>query len=103
MSVNTLNYHLVTAVFRTAFKFNLRDLFPCNKTKTRRAIDRGLAKIDDELDVANVIRLHLQSRWFFKQLFTKEKRKAARDLKSHLDTEQSPASDESGNNEPDPF
>jgi hypothetical protein len=103
VSVNTLNYHLLTAVYRTAFKFNLRVLFPCNKTKMRRAIDRGLAKIDDELDVANVIRLHLQSRWFFKQLFTKEKRKAARDLKSHLYSDQSPDSDESGNMKPDPF
>ena len=88
MSVNTLNYHIVSAVFRTRFKFNLRDLLPCNKSKLRRAIDRGLAKIDEELDVANVIRFHLQSRRLFKQLFSAEKRKAARDLKFYLVSDQ---------------
>jgi hypothetical protein len=86
VSVNTLNYQLLTTVYKTAFKFNLRDFSPCNKTKMRRALDRGLAKIDDELDVSNFIRFHLQSRGFFKQLLTSEKRKAARDLKYHLES-----------------
>ena len=77
--------------------------FPCNNTDRRRAINRGIAKIGDELDVANVIRFRLQSHRLFKQLFTTEKRKAAMDLKSHLNSDQSPASDESENKEPDPF
>ena len=81
----------------------MRDIFPCNKTKRKRAMERGLAKIDDELEVTNFIRFNLQTRSLLKQLFTAEKRKAARDLKFHLDSEQSPASDESGNIEPDPF
>ena len=38
-----------------------------------------------------------------KQLFTTSKRKAARDLKSHLYSDQPSVSDDSGNIDPDPF
>jgi hypothetical protein len=100
---NSLTQTLMSGVFKTAFKFRLRDAFLCNKTKRRKAIDRGLGKIDDELDVVNFIRFHLQTRSLLKQLFSAEKRKAARDFKSHLNSEQSPASEESSNLEPDPF
>jgi hypothetical protein len=46
-------------VFKIEFKFELRDLLPCRKTERRRAVNRGQAKIDDELDVASFIRFHL--------------------------------------------
>ncbi len=90
-------------VYKIAFKFRLRDAFYCNKTKRKITLDRGLGKIDYELDVVNFIRFQLQTRSLLKQLFTAEKRKAARDLKSHLDCDQPSASDDSGNMEPDPF
>ena len=61
-----------------------------------------MEKISDELDVVNFIRFHLQTRSLLKQLFSAEKRKEARDLKSHFNI-QSPASEESSNMEPDPF
>jgi hypothetical protein len=47
------------------------------------------------LDVANFIRFHLQTRNLLKQLFNAEKRKAAKDLKSHLESDRIPDSDES--------
>jgi hypothetical protein len=86
---------MISGVYKTAFKFNLRDASPCNKTKQKRAEERGLAKIDYELDVANFIRFHLQTRNLLKQLFNAQKRKAAKDLKYHLDSDQLPDSDES--------
>ena len=89
------------AIFKTSFRFKLQEVFYCKKTKRRRAKDRGLAKIRSELDVANFIRFHLTTRSLIKQLFTAEKMKAARDHKSHLESDQSPASDESSNIEPD--
>ncbi len=60
-------------------------------------------KIEEELDLAYFIRLHLKTQDFFKYLLSQEKRKAARDLKHHLNSDQSPASDDSCNIEPDPF
>ncbi len=95
MSSNTLTSYLIGEVNKTALKFSLRDAPPCNKTKQKRAVERGLEKIDNELDVASFIRFHLQTRNLLKQLFNAEKRKAAEDLKSHLDSDQIPDSDES--------
>ena len=73
---------MIRPVFKIALTFNLRDALPCNKTKRKLAIDRGLKKIDAELDVANYIRFHLQTRCLLKQIFTADKRKTATDLKS---------------------
>jgi hypothetical protein len=75
----------------------------CNKTKRRIKIDKGLSKIDDELDVVNFIRFKLQTRNLLKQLFRIEQRRQARNLKSHLDSDQQSASDDSCNMESDPF
>jgi hypothetical protein len=47
------------------------------------------------LDVASFIRFHLQTRNLLKQLFKAEERKAAKDLKYHLDSDKLPDSDES--------
>ena len=85
----------MSSVYKIPFNFKLQDAFPCSKTKTRRQIDRGLAKIEKQLDVANFIRDHLQMRQLLKQLFDLEQRKAARDLKLHLDSSQSSDSEES--------
>ena len=93
----------MTGVFKVAFKFKLADLPSCNKTKRKKAIEKGLSKIDGELDVVNFIRFQLQTRSLLKQLFTTEQRKSAKDLKSHIDSGPSDASDESGNINPDPF
>jgi hypothetical protein len=93
----------VRRVFKIAFKFELKDASWCNKTKRKIAIDRGLRKIDYELDVVNFIRFQLQTRSLLKQLFTAEKRQAARNLKPHHDCDQPSASDDSSNMEPDPF
>ena len=90
-------------VYKIAFKFKLRDALPCNKTKRKITIEKGLRKIDYELDVVNFIRFQLQTRSLLKQLFTTAKRKAERDLKSHLYNDQPSASDDSGNIDPDPF
>ncbi len=89
-------------VYKIAFKFKLRDSFPCNKTKRKIAKEKGLRKIDYELDVVNFIRFQLQTRSLLKQLFTTEKRKAASDFKSHLVSDQPSASDDSGIIDPDP-
>ena len=67
------------------------------------AIEKGLRKIDYDLDVVNFIRFQLQTRSLLKQLFTTEQRKTAKDLKSHFDSDPSDASDESDNIDPDPF
>jgi hypothetical protein len=93
----------MTGIFRVAFKLKLRDLPSCNKTKRKKAIEKGLSKIDGELDVVNFIRFQFQTRSLLKQLFTAEQRKSAKDLKSHIDSDPSDASDESGNIDPDPF
>ena len=69
-------------VYKIAFKFKLRDGLSCNKTKRKIAVDKGLRKIDYELDVANFIRFQLQTRNLLRQLFTTEKINKARDLKS---------------------
>ena len=103
MSSNSLAYSLMTGVFKVAFKFKLGDLPSCNKTKRKKAIEKGLSKIDGELDVVNFIRFQLQTRSLLKQLFKTEQRKSAKDLKSHIDSDPSHASDESGNIDPDPF
>jgi hypothetical protein len=87
VSSNTLTSYLSSEVYKTAFTFNLRDASPCSKTKQKRAEERGLAKIDYELDVANFIRFHLQTRSLLKQLFNAEKRKAANDFKHHLESD----------------
>jgi len=50
-------------------------------------------KISKELDVANFIRFHLGTRTLLKQLFSAEKRKAARVFQRHLESDQSPDSD----------
>ena len=93
----------MTGVFKIAFKFKLGELPSCNKTKRKKAMEKGLRKIDGELDVVNFIRFQLQTRSLLKQLFTTENRKSAKDLKSHLYSDPSHASDESGNIDPDPF
>ncbi len=93
----------MTGVFKVAFKFKLRDLPDCNKTKRKKTIEKGLTRIDGELDVVNFIRFQLQTRSLLKQLFTAEQRKSAKDLKSHINSDPSDASDESGNIDPDPF
>ncbi len=90
-------------VYKIAFKFDLKGAFSCNKTKRMITIEKGLRKIDYELNVVNFIRFQLQTRSLLKQLFTISKRKAARDLKSHLYSDQPSASDDSGNIDPDPF
>ena len=94
MSQSTLTSYLMGSVYKISF--NLRDVLSCSKTKKRKQINRGLERIDKELDVANFIRFHLQTRGLLKQLFNSEKRRAARDLKSYVDT-QSPDSDVSSN------
>ena len=43
-------------VYKIAFKFKLRDAFYCNKNKRKIAIEKGLRKIDNELNVVNFIR-----------------------------------------------
>ena len=53
--------------------------------------------------MANFIRCHLQTYSLLKKLFAAGMKKAGKDLKSHLNSVQSPCSDESGNIEPDPF
>ena len=53
--------------------------------------------------MVNFIRFQLQTRSLLKQLFTTEKIKSAKYLKSHFDSDPSNASDESGNIDPDPF
>ncbi len=93
----------MTGIVKVAFKFELRDLPSCNKTKRKKAIEKGLSKIDGELDVVKFIRFQLQTRSLLKQLFTSEQRKSAKDLKLHIDSDPSDASDESGNIDPDPF
>ncbi len=50
-------------------------------------MNRGLGRIDYELDVVNFIRFQLQTHSLLKQLFTADKRKAASDLKSHLNSD----------------
>ncbi len=50
-------------------------------------------KISKELDVANFIKFHLGTRTLLKQLFSREKRKAARVFQRHLESDQSPDSD----------
>ena len=77
----------MTGVFKVAFKFKLADLPSCNKTKRKKAIQKGLSKIDGELDVVNFIRFQLQTRSLLKQLSTTEQRKSAKDLKSHIDSD----------------
>ena len=93
----------MSGVFKTAFKFKLWDSFICNKAKRRKAINIGLGKINNELDVIKFVRFHLQTRSLMKQLFTAEQRKAAKDLKFHLNSEQSPASEDSSNMQPEPL
>ena len=93
----------MTGVFKVAFKFKLADLPSCNKTKRKKAIEKGLSKIDGELDVVNFIRFQLQTRSLLKQLFTAEQRKSAKNLKTHIESDPSDASDESGNINQDPF
>ena len=66
-------------------------------------MDRGKQRIEYELDVVNFIRFQLQTRSLMKQLFTTERRKVAKELKSHLDNDQLSASDDSGNIDQDPF
>ncbi len=90
-------------VFKVAFNFKVRDLPSCNKTKRKKTIEKGLSKIDGELDVVNFIRFQLQTRSLLKQLFTTEQRKSAKDLKSNINSDPSVTSDESGNIDPDPF
>ena len=77
----------MTGVFKVAFKFKLRDLPSCNKTKRKKAMEKGKRLIDGELDVVNFIRFQLQTRSLLKQLFTTEKRKSAKDLKYHFDSD----------------
>ncbi len=103
MSSNSLAYLLMRGVYKIAFEFKLRDLSSCNKTKRKMAIEKGLRKIDYDLDVVNFIRFQLQTRSLLKQMVTTEKRKAARNLKSHLESDTSHASDDSGNMYSDPF
>jgi hypothetical protein len=78
VSSNSLAYHLMRGVYKTAFKFKLRDASSCKKTKRKLAMDRGQQRIDYELDVVNFIRFQLQTRSLMKQLFTTERRKAAK-------------------------
>ena len=59
---------------------------------------KGLRVIDKNLDVANFIRFNLQTRGLLKQLFDSEKRRAAKDFKNHIDSDQV-GSD--GSSEPD--
>ena len=61
---------------------------PCNNKRVKDRGLKGLRVIDDKLDVANFIRFHLQTRGLLKQLFTAEKRKAAKNLLSHLHSDQ---------------
>ena len=82
-------------VYKIAFEFKLKDLSSCNKTKRRIAIEKGLRRIDYDLDVINFIRFQLQTRNLLKQLVTTDKIKAAKDLKSHLDNDHQSASDDS--------
>ena len=100
MSINTLQAHLISYVYKTALKISLRDALPFTKTKKMKAIERGIAKIDFELDVVNFIRFHLQTRSLLKHLVSAEKRKKARDLKCHLDSDQIPDSDQSAEIDP---
>ncbi len=93
----------MTGIFKVAFKLKLEDLPACNKTKRKKAIEKGLSKIHGELDVVNFIRFKIQTRSLLKQLFTTEQRKSAKDLKSHIHSDPSDASDETGNIDPDPF
>ena len=93
----------MTGVFRVAFKFKLEELPSCNRTKRKKAMEKGLRKIHGELDVVNFIRYQLQTRSLLKQLFTTEKRKSAKDLKSHLYSDTSLISDEDDNIDQDPF
>ena len=93
MSSNSLAYFLITGVFKVAFKFKLRELPSCNKTKRKKAMEKGLRKIDGELDVVKFIRYQLQTRSLLKQLFTTEQRKSAKDLKPHIDSDPSNATD----------
>lgn len=95
MSINTLQAHLISYVYKTEFKISLRDALPFSKTKKMKAIERGIAKIVFELDVVNFIRFHLQTRSLLKHLVSAEKRKKAKDLKCHLDSDQIPDSDQS--------
>ena len=93
VSSKTLAGYLMSKVYKIAFKFTLKDASPCNKTKRKRAEERGLEKIDYELDVVNFIRFHLQTRILLKQLFNDENWRASRDFKHYLDSDQIPDSD----------
>jgi len=53
---NFMLYYLVTGVFKIAFKFRLKDLRTCHKTKRRKALENGMQKIEDELDIVHFVR-----------------------------------------------
>ena len=84
VSKHSLAQSLTNGVFKTKFNIKLGDLLPCNNKRVKDRGLKGLRVIDDKLDVANFIRFHLQTRGLLKQLFTAEKRKAAKNLLSHL-------------------
>jgi len=85
VSKYSLAHALTNGVFKTKSSIKLGDFVPCSKKRVNAL--KGLKVIDDKLDVANFIRFHLQTRGLLKQLFTKEKRKAAKDFKSHLESD----------------
>ena len=72
MITNQLENYLVITIFRTLslreFVFKWRDALPCRKTKQRRVRDRGLKRIERELDVLHFIRFHFQMRGLLKIL-----------------------------------
>lgn len=61
-----------------------------------------MAKINYELDVVNFVRIQMKTRSLLKQLITVEKKVAATNLKSYLDSDQQSASDDS-EMQSDPF
>jgi len=91
----------VAGVFKIAFKFKLADLRTCNKTKRKKAIEKGKKKIEDELDIIHFIRFQVQTRSLLKQLCTTEEQKKAKDLKCYLHSNH--VSEESDNPGSDPF
>lgn len=87
VSSNYLAYHQITKVYTIAFKFKMIYALSCYKIRRKIKMNRGLGRIDYELDVVNFIRFQLQTHSLLKQLFTADKRKAASDLKSHLNSD----------------